>query len=1206
MKEKIEKFLDSKEREIQELASVYPNKKSLVLDYQQLEEFDSELAKKLMQTPDEIIPLFNALLSEKDMLLSTEGVEKMGGVEAAERPMLHVRFKNIPKEKGYTVTIRDINSDYIGHLISTEGVINKISDVLPKVYKAVFYCNRCNERASIIQERRMLTKPSKCTHCGRDDFRFIEDQSSWVDIQYLEIQEPLEQLKGTENARKIEVIVEDDFTDVVTAGDKVVVNGILRLKPQKTNIQTPVYHKFIEANYAEALQKDFEELETTKEEEKEIKKLSKDPAIYEKIIGSIAPSIYGYNEVKEAIALQLFGGRPGKKTTDGTSIRSDMHILLIGDPGVAKSRMLQYVKNIAPKSIYVTGKGTTGAGLTATAEKDEFADGAWTLKAGALVLASGGIAAIDEFDKMTKEDRSAMHEAMEQQSYHPSFELFLADGGKVKIGEYVDKLFEANPRGVVDGIECEILPLCDYVPLYTTDFNKVFKVGADRVSRHKAPDYFVEITYSNGRIILVTPEHPLYLWDDGFRCIEASKARVGMFVPSPKVIPNSSKAVCLTADKPAYGRKNLTFPVKLNPDLSAVLGFLVSEGHAYASRSAEIGFSNKTQFMLGEFMVLMERLFDLKPSVNVSSCTKTTTLRYISTKLYGWFKENFPEIFALSHYKRIPSKILSGSVEDAREFLRAAFLGDGSVESNSVCYRTSSRGLAEDYQDLLLKLAVRSRIAVDKESMSYKVYIKGDSLRKFFNELVDPRDFRYKRIAFIVGKSCRKNRHHDVLPADLSGRIINLHKQLGLAYNGYFNQHLENNFGVSREVFSEKMFMLKKRLECVVSGAARAANLRQLRSATGWSQNKVALEAGFTRGMVDYVERKGYSKNKRDEIFHKAKEMTLLSIDKSSAELTELERLLESNVAFERIKKTRMVRNKGPLRTRWVYDVTVEPTHSFISSGVVLHNTISIAKAGMMTTFRANTSILAASNPKFSRFDPYKTPAEQFDIPPTLISRFDLIFPVKDIVDMEQDKKIADHIMKMHGTEKDMEEIKADIPADLFRKYISYSRKNVKPVLTTDAMDKIKEYYVTLRSSSHGGAVPATPRQLEALIRLAEASAKIRLSDKVTVADAERAINLTNFVLREVAYDKSSGLLDIDRIATDHPKAARDKIKMVEDAIRELVGNVEGNTAALNDILDHVAGHGISRSDAEKYLNELKLKGIIYEPKHGQFTFAIE
>jgi len=685
VKEKIEKFLDLQEKEIQELASVYPNKKSLLIDYQQLEEYDHELAKRLIQTPDEIIPMFTALLSEKDMLLPAGGLvgEKLEGVETAERPTLHVRFKSIPKEKGYTVTVRDINSDYIGHLISTEGVINKISDVLPKVYKAVFYCNRCNERSFVIQERRMLTKPSKCTHCGRDDFRFMEDQSSWVDIQYLEIQEPLEQLKGTENPRKIEVVIEDDFTDVVTAGDKVVVNGILRLKPQKTNIQNPVYHKFIEANYAEALQRDFEDIETTKEEEKEIKKLSKDPAIYDKVIDSIAPSIYGYKEVKEAIALQLFGGRAGKKTTDGTSIRSDMHILLIGDPGVAKSRMLQYVKNIAPKSIYVTGKGTTGAGLTATAEKDEFADGAWTLKAGALVIASGGIVAIDEFDKMTKEDRSAMHEAMEQQ-------------------------------------------------------------------------------------------------------------------------------------------------------------------------------------------------------------------------------------------------------------------------------------------------------------------------------------------------------------------------------------------------------------------------------------------------------------------------------------------------------------------------------------------TISIAKAGMMTTFRANTSILAASNPKFSRFDPYKPPAEQFDIPPTLISRFDLIFPIKDIVVMEQDRKIADHIMKMHGTEKDMEEIKAEIPPDLFRKYISYSRKNIRPILTTDAMDKIKDYYVTLRSSSHGGTVSATPRQLEALIRLAEASAKIRLSDKVTVADAERAINLTNFVMREVAYDKSSGLFDIDRIATDHPKAARDKIKSVEDAIRTIVGNIEGNTAALNDIIDSVASHGISRSDAEKYINELKLKGIIYEPKHGQFTFAIE
>jgi len=675
LKEKIEKFLDSKEKEIQHLASVYPAKKSLIVDYQELEEYDHHLAEELIKEPDGVTKAFEALLSERDILVSVE-------LPGAEKPALHVRFKNLPKEKGYTFMVRDINADSIGRFISTEGVVNKISDVLPKVRVAMFYCNRCNSSVAVPQDGRVFKEPYKCESCGKSEFRFSPDDSQWIDIQKIEIQEPLEMLKGGEQARRIELWIEDDFTDVVTAGDTIIINGILRLTPPK--IKGSVFQKFIEANYLEGIQKEFEDIEITEEEEEEIKKLAKDPAIYDKVISSIAPSIYGYREVKEAIALQLFGGRSGKKLPDGTTVRPDIHLLLIGDPGVAKSKMLQYVDNIAPKSIYVTGKGTTGAGLTATAEKDEFADGAWTLKAGALVLAGGGIAAIDEFDKMGKEDRSAMHEAMEQQ-------------------------------------------------------------------------------------------------------------------------------------------------------------------------------------------------------------------------------------------------------------------------------------------------------------------------------------------------------------------------------------------------------------------------------------------------------------------------------------------------------------------------------------------TISIAKAGIVTKFKANTSILAASNPKFSRFDPYKTPAEQFDIPPTLISRFDLIFPVKDIVDIEQDRNIADHILKMHGTEEDLSDLMPVIDVDFFRKYISYSRKNIKPILTKDTADKLKDYYVTLRSSSHAGAIPATPRQLEALVRLAEASAKIRLSSTVTVADAERAINLTNFVLQEVALDKSSGMLDIDRIATDHPKAARDKIRIVEETIRGLIGgDAEGNTASLKDIIDSLAEHGVSKMEAEKYLDELKLKGIIYEPRHGFFTFAME
>jgi len=688
MKERIEKFLDLKTEDLNRLAERYPEERSLVVDWQELEKYDKELAENLLvnpygvsydvhstRIPTGVIDIFEQVLLEKNLPVLDPG--KTG------TPEFHVRITNLPKDKGYTFMIRFIDSETITRFVSTEGVVNRISDVFPKLFVARFRCNSCGQTSEQAQDREdrlrgQIVSPIRCKECGKMDFRFMAEESDWLDFQILEIQEPLEYIKGGEQARKIKIWAEDDMTDRVTAGDKVIVTGVIRLAPPQK--KGSVYSKFIEANHIEPIEKDFEDIEISKKEEKEIKKLAKDPQIHSMIVDSIAPSIYGYKEVKEAIALQMFGGRQGKTLPDGGKVRADIHLLLIGDPGVAKSRLLKYVDQIAPKSIYVSGKGTTGAGLTATAEKDELAEGAWTLKAGALVLAGGGIACIDEFDKMEKEDRGAMHEAMEQQ-------------------------------------------------------------------------------------------------------------------------------------------------------------------------------------------------------------------------------------------------------------------------------------------------------------------------------------------------------------------------------------------------------------------------------------------------------------------------------------------------------------------------------------------TISVAKAGIVARFKCNTAILAASNPKFSRFDNYKPLGEQFDIPPTLLSRFDLIFPIQDIVDRETDRKIAEHMLKMHKVGDDQKDLEPVIPTDLFRKYIAYARKNIYPLLTEEAGKKFSDYYVELRGGSRE-TVRATPRQLEALVRLAEASAKIRLSNEVTIEDADRVIKLTDFVLREVATDKLTGEIDIDRIVTDHPKTTRDRIRMVEDIIRGLIANNPERTALFNDIMTAATDKKIDKSEVEKIINELKTKGIIYEPRHDQFMFT--
>lgn len=169
---------------------------------------------------------------------------------------------------------------------------------------------------------------------------------------------------------------------------------------------------FLRGNNVETLEKEYEEVKLTPEDKKEILKLSKDPNLYQRIIDSTAPVIEGFDLFKEAVALQLFGGSEVEFDNTDASVRSNIHILIMGDPGIGKSQVLKYISKVAPGGIYTSGKGSSGVGLTAAAVSDDM--GGWTLEAGALVLGDKGFVCIDEFDKMRQDDRDAIHEALEQ------------------------------------------------------------------------------------------------------------------------------------------------------------------------------------------------------------------------------------------------------------------------------------------------------------------------------------------------------------------------------------------------------------------------------------------------------------------------------------------------------------------------------------------------------------------------------------------------------------------------------------------------------------------------------------------------------------------------------------------------------------------------------------------------------------------------
>jgi replicative DNA helicase Mcm len=242
------------------------------------------------------------------------------------------------------------------------------------------------------------------------------DRSEKTAKRVIQLQENPEGLKGGELPETIGIILTGDLVENISPGNRVVINGIVMLREIKSKAgDTLDYEHYIDAVSVEVIEREFEEIDITPEDERAIRELSKSPTLIEDIRGSIAPTIYGQDDVKEAIALQLVSSPPVSHQ-DGTRTRGDIHILLVGDPGIAKSQILKYVIGLAPRGVFTSGKGSTAAGLTASAVKDEMSDGRWTIEAGALPMADMGLCAVDEMDKMQDNDRDALHEGLEQQT----------------------------------------------------------------------------------------------------------------------------------------------------------------------------------------------------------------------------------------------------------------------------------------------------------------------------------------------------------------------------------------------------------------------------------------------------------------------------------------------------------------------------------------------------------------------------------------------------------------------------------------------------------------------------------------------------------------------------------------------------------------------------------------------------------------------
>ncbi|EMC95950.1 hypothetical protein BAUCODRAFT_24927 [Baudoinia panamericana UAMH 10762] len=383
------------------------NAESLEVAWDHLSESKPTLAYFLVNVPSEILPIFDAVAMDVTLYHYPE-YERI-------HSELHVRITDLP----VSYTLRQLRQSHLNCLLRVSGVVTRRTGVFPQLKYIKFDCTKCGVTLGPFpQDSNAEVKLSYCQNCqSRGPFTVNSEKTVYRNYQKLTLQESPGTVPAGRLPRHREVILLWDLIDSAKPGEEVEITGIYRnnYDAQLNNKNGfPVFATILEANHVVKSHDQLAGFRLTEADERDIRALSHDPDIINKIVQSIAPSIYGHIDIKTAVALSLFGG-VGKEAQGKHSIRGDINVLLLGDPGTAKSQVLKYIESTAHRAVFATGQGASAVGLTASVRRDPMT-AEWTLEGGALVLADRGTCLIDEFDKMNDQDRTSIHEAMEQQT----------------------------------------------------------------------------------------------------------------------------------------------------------------------------------------------------------------------------------------------------------------------------------------------------------------------------------------------------------------------------------------------------------------------------------------------------------------------------------------------------------------------------------------------------------------------------------------------------------------------------------------------------------------------------------------------------------------------------------------------------------------------------------------------------------------------
>ncbi|ADD05763.1 ATP-dependent DNA helicase MCM (intein-containing) [Natrialba magadii ATCC 43099] len=885
-------FRNYYDNEIKQLAQQYPNEqRSLHVDWQDLYRFDPDLADDVLAQPEQLQRYAEEALRLYDLPIDVS----LG--------QAHVRIKNLPETE--TPEIREIRARDMNSLVEVHGIVRKATDVRPKIEEAAFECQLCGTLSRVPQSSGDFQEPHECQGCERQGpFKVNFDQSEFVDSQKLRIQESPEGLRGGETPQALDVHVEDDITGEVTPGDHVSATGVLRLEQQSNQGEkTPVFDFYMEGMSVDIDEEQFEDMDITDEDKKRIYEISNRDDVYEKMVGSIAPSIYGYDQEKLAMTLQLFSGVT-KHLPDGSRIRGDLHMLLIGDPGTGKSQMIGYIQNIAPRSVYTSGKGSSSAGLTAAAVRDDFGDGQqWTLEAGALVLADQGIAAVDELDKM----RCVTGDTL----------VHTGDG----IKPIRELAHEAVPSGSIEELKNgRTIRDVDVDVLTMTEDGSIVKRDVSAIHEYDAPDELHEITLESGEQLTTTADHPFFVLNEGNR--EERQAQDlnendWIFVPDtiPATVADGGVSVLPSAD--AETETN-----RLSPSHGAILGYIAGDGNIFYDRDEGcygFRFTNNEEELLSDFEETCTNAFSTQ-AVRHPSEQRADGVETVRVHGKQYVDELLDSGANLENYdgKRLPEAVTSASRETKSAFIRALADSEGTVDKRAVKLFSSSYELLLGTKMLLLEFGISSQIQTRPRDGGRDLFILAITSRESLEAFKRSIGFTLKRKHRALERACERTTGDrtilDVLPEcgelfeQARGALRLYQSECGLendsTYCNFENGDANASLRLSRpilEAFEDRKLAAKEHYSELISEASWE-RLAELREQYHISQQELAAEMSISQQQLSA--QWGGDFELQEQVRYRLRDLLETP---ASVDLDPLRGLIESDVKWRRVETIRRI-----------------------------------------------------------------------------------------------------------------------------------------------------------------------------------------------------------------------------------------------------------------------------------------------------------